>query len=43
MKKTGTVAQPQAHMTLKTTEFVTNNDMVIVPHPPYSLYLSPCD
>jgi hypothetical protein len=23
-------------MSLKTTEFVTNNNMVIVPHPPYS-------
>jgi hypothetical protein len=23
-----------AHMSLKTTEFVTNNNMVIVPHPP---------
>jgi transposase len=28
-----------AHKSLKTTEFVTNNDMVIVPHPPYSLDL----
>jgi hypothetical protein len=27
---------------LKTTESVTNN-MVIVPHPPYSLILAPCD
>jgi hypothetical protein len=25
-----------AHMSLKTTEFVTDNNMVIVPHPPYS-------
>jgi hypothetical protein len=25
------------HTSLKTTEFVTNNNMVIVPHPPYSL------
>jgi transposase len=32
-----------AHMSLKTTEFVTNNNMVIVPHPPYSPDLAPCD
>jgi hypothetical protein len=31
------------HRSLKTTEFVTNNNMVIVPHPPYSLALAPCD
>jgi hypothetical protein len=31
------------HLSLKTTEFVTNNNMVIVPHPPYSPYLAPCD
>jgi hypothetical protein len=31
-----------AHTSLKTTEFVTNN-MVIVPHPHYSLDLDPCD
>jgi hypothetical protein len=31
-------------MTLKkTTEFVINNNMVIFPHPPYSLDLIPCD
>jgi hypothetical protein len=24
-----------AHTSLKTTKFVTNNNMVIVPHPPY--------
>jgi histone-lysine N-methyltransferase SETMAR len=30
------------HTSLKTTEFVTNN-MVIIPHPPYSLDLVPCD
>jgi hypothetical protein len=24
-------------------EFVTNNNMVIVPYPPYSLDLTPCD
>jgi histone-lysine N-methyltransferase SETMAR len=30
-------------MSLKTTEFVTNNNMVIVPHPPYSPDLVPCD
>jgi hypothetical protein len=27
------------HMSLKTIEFVTNNDMLITPHPPYSLDL----
>jgi histone-lysine N-methyltransferase SETMAR len=32
-----------AHTSLKTTEFVTNNNMVIVPHPPYSPDLAPCD
>jgi hypothetical protein len=31
------------HMSLKTTEFVINNNMVINPHPPYSLHLVPCD
>jgi histone-lysine N-methyltransferase SETMAR len=31
------------HTILKTTEFVTNNNMVIVPHPPYSTDLGPCD
>jgi histone-lysine N-methyltransferase SETMAR len=30
-------------MSLKTTEFVTNNNMIIVPHPPYSPDLPPCD
>jgi transposase len=30
-------------MSLKTTEFVTNNNMVIVPHPPYSPDLVPRD
>jgi hypothetical protein len=30
-------------MSLKTTEFVTNNNMVIVSQPPYSLDLAPCD
>jgi hypothetical protein len=29
------------HTSLKTTEFVTNNNMVIVPHPPYSPDLAP--
>jgi hypothetical protein len=29
-------------MSLKTTEFVTNNNMVIVPHPPYPPDLAPC-
>jgi histone-lysine N-methyltransferase SETMAR len=32
-----------AHTSLKTTEIVTNNHLVIVPHPPYSLCLAPCD
>jgi transposase len=31
------------HTSLKTIEFVTNNSMVIVPHPPYSPDLAPCD
>jgi hypothetical protein len=26
-----------AHTSQKTTEFVTNSNMVIIPHPPYSL------
>jgi ACT domain-containing protein len=30
-----------AHTSLKTTEFVINNNMVIVPHPPYSPDLAP--
>jgi hypothetical protein len=30
-------------MSLETTESVTNNNMVIVPHPPYLLALAPCD
>jgi hypothetical protein len=47
-KKTGTLAQPQlvpfiTTMFLKTTEFVTNSNMVIIPHPPYLLDLPPCD
>jgi hypothetical protein len=34
----------RAHMPLKTTDFVTNNNnMVIVSHPLYSLDLAPCD
>jgi hypothetical protein len=32
-----------AHTSLNTTEFVTNNNMVIIPHPPYSLHLVSCD
>jgi hypothetical protein len=32
-----------AHTSLKTTEFGTNNNMVIVLHPPYSTDLAPCD
>jgi transposase len=31
------------HTSLETTEFVTNNNMVIVPYPPYSPDLAPCD
>jgi transposase len=31
------------HTSLKTTEFVTNNNMVIIPHPPYSPVLAPYD
>jgi hypothetical protein len=51
-KKTRTFAQPQLapssdntpiHISLKTPEFVTNNNMVIVPHPPYLPDLAPCD
>jgi hypothetical protein len=34
---------PLAHTSLKTAEFVTNNNMVIVPYPPYSPYITPCD
>jgi histone-lysine N-methyltransferase SETMAR len=32
-----------AHTSLQTTGFVTNNNMVIVPHSPYSLDLGSCD
>jgi hypothetical protein len=32
-----------AHTSLKTTEFMTNNNMVIVPHPPYLLDLASYD
>jgi hypothetical protein len=40
---TGSITtRPPAHMSLKTTEFVTDN-MVVVPHPPYSPDLAPCD
>jgi transposase len=35
--------QRARHTSLKTTEFVTNNNMVIVPHPPYSPDLALCD
>jgi transposase len=31
------------HVSRKTKEFVTNNDMIIVPHPPYLPDLAPCD
>jgi hypothetical protein len=29
------------HTSLKSTEFVTNNNKVIIPHPPYSPDLTP--
>jgi hypothetical protein len=32
-----------AHMALKATDCVTNNNMVIIPHPPYSPDLGPYD
>jgi transposase len=32
-----------AQTSLKTTELVTNNNMLTVPHPPYSPDLAPCD
>jgi hypothetical protein len=32
-----------AHTFLKATEFLTNNNMVIVPHPLYSPDSAPCD
>jgi histone-lysine N-methyltransferase SETMAR len=31
------------HKSLKTAEFVSSNNMVIVPHLPYSPDLAPCD
>jgi hypothetical protein len=31
------------HTSLKPTEFETNNNVVIIPHPPYSPDLAPCD
>jgi hypothetical protein len=31
------------HMSLKTIEYVTDNNRVIVPHPPYPLDLAHCD
>jgi hypothetical protein len=34
---------PTPHTPMKTTEFVINNNMVIIPHPPYLLDLAPCD
>jgi hypothetical protein len=48
-KKTGNLAQflqhdnAPTHTSLKTTEFVTNNNMVIVPQPSYLPDLAPCD
>jgi hypothetical protein len=38
-----TTTRPSAHTSLKTAVFLTNNNMVIVPHPPYSPDLAPCD
>jgi hypothetical protein len=35
--------QHAIHMSLKTTEFVTNSNVVIVLHPPYLLDSAPCD
>jgi hypothetical protein len=32
-----------AHTSLKTTDFVTNNNMIIVPYPAYSPELALCD
>jgi transposase len=32
-----------SHTSLKTTEFVTNNNMAIAPHPPYRPDLAHCD
>jgi hypothetical protein len=32
---------PPAHMCLKTIQFVTNKNMVIIPHPPYLSNLDP--
>jgi hypothetical protein len=40
---TGSFITSPAHMSLKTRESVTNNNMVIIPHPPYLLALAPCD
>jgi histone-lysine N-methyltransferase SETMAR len=37
------MTMPPAHTSLKTTEFVTNNNMVIIPHSPYSPDLAPCE
>jgi hypothetical protein len=31
------------HTSLEAAEFVTNSNMVIIPHSPYSLDLAPCD
>ena len=32
-----------AHTALLTRRFLTNNNMTVVPHPPYSPDLAPCD
>jgi hypothetical protein len=49
MKKTGTLVQPQlapsqqcASPHVPENQFVTNN-IIIVPHPPYSPDLAPCN
>jgi hypothetical protein len=51
-EKTRILAQPQrllhhdnapTHKSLKTTEFVNNNSMVTIPHPPYMPDLDLCD
>jgi hypothetical protein len=38
----GSITTTRSYMSLKTTEFVTKKNVVIVPHPPYSPYLAPC-
>jgi hypothetical protein len=38
-----TTTRLPTHTSLKTTEFLTNNNMAIVPHPPYSPDIAPWD